>query len=110
VSMASRTLMEDAIETAGRRIKPILAAFKNVFHHPDTPTQVSYVSDHDEFGWTWYEHPDKTLEGVHNTAVLIEARSDVRYLMVRIDVITDWGPLGGWTRRFESVIDLGPGT
>ncbi|HEY0810983.1 MAG TPA: hypothetical protein VGD49_12530, partial [Longimicrobiales bacterium] len=60
-----------------------------------------------EFGWTWYEHSDKTLEGVHNAAVLLETHPNVRFLFIKIDVITDWGHHGGWQRSFESVIDLG---
>lgn len=103
----SRTLMEDAIGQAGKRLKPVLAEFKKIFHHPSAPTQVSYISDEHEFGWTWYEHPDQTLEGLHRATVLLEVAPDVRYLKVRIDLTSDWMHHGSWRRQFESIIDLG---
>jgi hypothetical protein len=96
--------------TSIARVGPLVASFAKIFHHPSAPTQVSYVSDRNEFGWVWYEHSDTTtLEGLHRAAVLLETHPDVRFLQVRIQIITDWGSRGVWRREFESLIDLGPG-
>jgi hypothetical protein len=111
VTAVTRTLVKDVLgATAGGRFGPVISRFAKIFHHPTAPTQVSYVSDRNEFGWTWYEHSDTTtLEGLHRAAVLLETDPRVRYLLVRIDLIADWGHHGAWRREFESLIDLGPG-
>ena len=110
VTAVTRTLVKDVIGmTAAGRFGPMITRFAKIFHHPSAPTQVSYVSDRNEFGWTWYEHSDTTtLEGLHRAAVLLEAQPQVRFLIVRIHLITDWGHLGVWRREFESLVDLGP--
>lgn len=112
VVAVSRTVVKDIIGMAtGTRFGPVIARFSKIFHHPSAPTQVSYVSDQNEFGWTWYEHSDTTtLEGIHRAAVLLESSPRVQFLRIRIQVITDWGGHGAWRREFESIVDLGPAT
>jgi hypothetical protein len=111
VTAVTRTLVKDVLGmTAAGRFGPVVGRFAKIFHHPTAPTQVSYVSDRNEFGWTWYEHSDTTtLEGLHRAAVLLETHPRVRFLLVQIQLITDWGHHGAWRREFESVIDLGAG-
>lgn len=110
VSTVTRALVPQLPGIVGKRIGPLVAKFANIFHHPSTPTQVGYVSEHREFGWIWYDHPDQGVEGTHRTSAILEVASNVRYLRVQIVMLADWRGHGTWQRAFEVVLDLGAGT
>ncbi len=93
----------------GKRLGPMITKFSDIFHRPSAPTQVSYLSDHREFGWVWYEHPDHSIEGTHRATATFEAAPNVRYLRVQILLVADWERHGGWQRSFDIVLDMGAG-
>lgn len=109
VTLAARTLMPEAagiLGVAKSRMGPIVTKFSDVFHRPSAPTQVAYLSDHREFGWVWYEHPDISIEGTHRTTATFEAGPTVRFLRVEILLVADWVKHSAWQRRFEVVLDM----
>jgi hypothetical protein len=109
ITVMTRDLLPQVPAVVGRRVGPLVKTFMNVFHHADAPTQISYVSDDRDFGWTWYEHDKDTIEGAHAMAAILEVGPSVRFVRVTIDVLTDWKSHGAWRRQFEQVIDLGSG-
>ena len=109
VSTVTRALLPELPNMIGKRVGPLVATFANIFHRPNTPTEVGYLSEHREFGWIWYDHPNQTIEGTHRTSAILEVASRVRYLRVQIVMLADWRGHGTWQRAFEVVLDLGAG-
>lgn len=108
----TRILMPEVpaiVSGQGKRLGPMIAKFGEVFHRPSAPTQVAYLSDHREFGWVWYQHPELSIEGTHRASAIFEAAPSVRYLRVEILLVADWERHGAWQRRFEIVLDMGAG-
>ena len=107
LSVLTRAYAPGALEALGARATAVAAHFRHSGLALTAPTQVSYLSGATEFGWTWYEHPDKTIEGIHRSAALLQAAPEVRYVKVQIDLITDWRYHGTWMKPFEAIVDLG---
>lgn len=107
VATVTRALLPEVPSIVGKRVGPLVVKFTNIFHHPSTPTQVGYLSDHREFGWIWYDHPEAGLEGTHRTGAILEVDSRTRYLLLKIDMLADWRSHGTWQRSFEIVLALG---
>jgi hypothetical protein len=106
-SVLAQAYAPNVLGALGARAVSILGQFHNSGLKLTAPTQVSYLSASTEFGWTWYEHEDKSIEGIHRTAVLIQAAPNVRYVRAYIELITDWKFHGTWMKPFDVIVDVG---
>jgi hypothetical protein len=106
-SVVSRLYAPAMLASLGARATAAAASFHNSGLAITAPTQVSYLSASTEFGWTWYEHPQHSIEGIHRTGVLLQASPQVRYVRVQIDLITDWKYHGTWMKPFDAIVDVG---
>ena len=106
-SVLAQAYAPNVLGALGARATSIVSSFHNSGLKLTAPTQVSYLSASTEFGWTWYEHADKSIEGIHRTAALIQASPKVRYVRAHIELITDWKYHGTWMKPFDVVVDVG---
>lgn len=90
------------MSTAGSLIHGFIGAH----HSSPGPSQVAYQSEHNEFGWTWFDSPGQTLEGMHRCAVLLQVQKDAAYLRISVDLITDWRQFGLWVKPYSFVVAI----
>jgi hypothetical protein len=107
VSILTRAYLPGVLGALGARATSVAANFHNSGLALSAPTQVSYLSASTEFGWTWYEHPHGSIEGIHRTAALLQVSPEVRFVRVQIALITDWKYHGNWQKPFDAVVDVG---
>ena len=59
-----------------------------------------------DFGWIWREAESAPIEGIHKCMVLLRAHREVKYLKVKVEVITDWKSFGAWVKRYQYLIPV----
>ena len=91
-------------------IAPLIQDFLSARPQKAGPTFFSYQSADEEFGWTWYNAPDATVEGTHRCAVLLRTKSAAAYVRLTIEVATDWNRFGVWTRTYTFLVPMAPQT
>ena len=96
-----------AVTDASRLLGPVgglIETFLGARHHPAGPAFFSYQSADDEFGWNWYLSPETTVEGIHRGSALLQIRKDVPYVLVTINLATDWSHHGVWTKPYSFLV------
>jgi len=84
----------------------VTAVFRAFFPAKDHLSQVAYLKSHNSFGWIWRQGEQNPIEGIHRCMVLLCTRDDVKFLKVKVDIITDWRKFGAWTKSYQYLIPV----
>ena len=84
----------------------VTAVFRTFFPGKDHISQIAYMDSETDFGWIWREAEGAPIEGIHRCMVLLRAHREVKYLKVKVEVITDWKKFGAWIKRYSYLIPV----
>ncbi len=84
----------------------VTAVFRTFFPAKDHISQIAYMDSETDFGWIWREAEGAPIEGIHRCMVLLRAHREVKYLKVKVEVITDWKKFGAWVKRYNYFIPV----
>ena len=84
----------------------VTAVFRTFFPGKDHISQIAYQSSSNSFGWIWRETENSPIEGIYKCMVLLRTHREVKYLMVKVDLITDWKRFGAWVKTYKYMIPV----
>lgn len=84
----------------------VTAVFRTFFPAKDHINQIAYMESETDFGWIWREGENAPIEGIHKCMVLLRAHKEVKYLWIKVEVITDWKRFGAWVKRYRYLIPV----
>ena len=82
------------------------AVFRTFFPAKDHISQIAYMSSPTAFGWIWREAEGSPIEGIHRCMTLLRTHREVKYLMVKVELITDWKRFGAWVKTYKYIIPV----
>ena len=78
----------------------------SAFHRPRPEVLVKpFMGGPNEFGWYMKSGPERSSEGVHHAAAILQVSRNVETLKIRGELATDWegGRVDNQTRRIETI-------
>ncbi len=109
--IAQRTA--DKVDAMAQHLGPIggiagsvTAVFRTLFPAKDHINQIAYMDSVNEFGWIWRESEGSPIEGIHKCMVMLRAHKGVKFLKVRVKIVTDWKRFGAWVKTYHYTIPI----
>ncbi|MEN8152772.1 MAG: hypothetical protein ABFR75_02020 [Acidobacteriota bacterium] len=103
----------DKVDALAQHLGPIggiagsvTAVFRTLFPAKDHINQIAYMDSVNEFGWIWRESEGSPIEGIHKCMVLLRAHKEVKFLKVRVKIVTDWKRFGAWVKTYHYTIPV----
>lgn len=84
----------------------VTAVFRTFFPRKDHISQIAYMESETIFGWIWRDAEGSPIEGIHKCMALLRVHKEVKYLKVRVKVITDWRKFGAWVKNYYYLIPV----
>ncbi len=103
----------DKVDAVAQHLGPIggiahsvTAIFRTFFPAKDHISQIAYMDSINEFGWIWRLAEGSPIEGIHNCMALFRTHKEVKFLRVKVQVITDWRRFGAWSKSYNYIIPV----
>jgi hypothetical protein len=84
----------------------ISAIFKIFSPTKNLPNQISYQSSATEFGWIWRAQQGYGIEGIYRCMALLRTHRSVKYILAKVELITDWKRFGAWVKNIDYIIPV----
>lgn len=103
----------DKVDALAQHLGPIggiasnvTAVFRTLFPAKDHINQIAYMDSVNEFGWIWRESEGSPIEGIHKCMALFRVHKGVKFLKVRVKIVTDWKRFGAWVKTYHYTIPV----
>jgi hypothetical protein len=92
----------------GTLVSGVTAIFRIFSPTQNLPNQISYLSSPLEFGWIWREQDGFGIEGIHRCMALMRTHKTIKYILVHVELITDWKKFGAWMKKIDYIVPVVP--